>query len=287
MQLYIDASGGFAGDMFAAALIGAGADEKKVVEAMLAAAQTIGRASVSHIVTADGSSRMRISVEHHHGHLSSHKAIHLLEHLFDDFKIEPLYREFGFRMLNELVNAEKIAHATHDFDMEDPNMHHHHHHGHSHAHSHDHDHTHHHHDEEHTHHHGHNEALYNQPEAWLHEAQDILIDIMGAVMGLQELQSSTNAILLAPVAYGGGSVSFSHGTMKVPAPATKVMIENNHIPVTAGPIEIELFTPTGAAALSALNAKTVGTPPNEGPKRKGKSRGTKDLPIPPLQISLF
>jgi uncharacterized protein (DUF111 family) len=268
MQLFISPEGGIAGDMFAAALIDAGADADKVTGAMQAAAEKLGRATVRHQKTSDGSSRLFIEVEHHHGHLSSVKATHLLEHLFDDFKILPDYRKFGVKMLNHLIKAEKEAHATYDFDMDD---------------------HHHHHDQHHTireghHHHHENE----EPEAWLHEAQDILIDVMGAVMGLQELQSPVTAVLTSPVSWGGGSISFSHGTMKVPAPATAVMIKNNKIPAQAGPLETELFTPTGAAVLSALGAKEIETFP-EGiqPLKRGASRGTKDLPIPPLKISLF
>lgn len=271
MELFINARGGFAGDMFAAALISAGADELMVTGAMQKAAEKLGKASVKHVLTADGSSRMLIRVEHHHGHLSSHKAIHLLEHLMEELEIKEAYADFGFRMLSALIQAEKIAHETHDFDMGDHHFHHHHHadegksgHGHDHHH----------------HHHPH----YNEPEAWLHEAQDILIDIMGAVMGLQLLGVEPTAKLLYPVAYGGGSVSFSHGTLKVPAPATEVMIKNNPIPVIAGPIEIELFTPTGAAALTALGATEVVGQPEGHVLNHGKSRGTKDLPVPPLEI---
>lgn len=266
MQLFISPEGGIAGDMFAAALINAGADAEKVTTAMQAAAEKLGRAFVGHRKTSDGSSRLFIEVEHHHGHLSSHRAIHLLEHLFEDFKILPTYREFGFRMLNHLIKAEKEAHETFEFDMED------HHHGHHHTHGADH---HHHHDHE-------------EPEAWLHEAQDILIDVMGAVMGLQELQAPVKATLAAPVSWGGGSISFSHGTLKVPAPATAVMIKNNKLPAQEGPIETELFTPTGAAVLSALEATEIKPLPATSTKTKeGFSRGTKDLPIPPLKITLF
>ncbi|RCW39349.1 nickel insertion protein [Marinilabilia salmonicolor] len=267
MQLFISPEGGIAGDMFAAALIDAGADAEKVTNAMQAAAEKLGRAVVGHRKTSDGSSRLFIEVEHHHGHLSSHRATHLLEHLFEEFKVLPAYREFGFRMLNHLIKAEKEAHETFDFDMED-----HHHHGH-----------HHHHDGNHHHTHDHEE-----PEAWLHEAQDILIDVMGAVMGLQELGAPVKATLTEPVSWGGGSISFSHGTLKVPAPATAVMIKNNQIPAQAGPIETELFTPTGAALLSALEATEVKPLPATSIKTKeGFSRGTKDLPIPPLKITLF
>ncbi|MFW6389229.1 MAG: nickel insertion protein, partial [Marinilabiliaceae bacterium] len=119
------------------------------------------------------------------------------------------------------------------------------------------------------------------------EAQDILIDVMGAVTGLQELSAPVWANLTNPVRYGGGSISFSHGTMKVPAPATEVMIRNNNIPVEKGPIETELFTPTGAALLSALQAKEIKEKPVSTPQAEGCSRGTKELPIEPLKIFLF
>src|SRR5690554_6483860 len=277
MELFINPSGGFAGDMFAAALISAGADEERVSAAMQTAAEKLGKASVKHVRTADGSSRMLIRVEHHHGHLSVHKAAHLLEHLMADLEVEPVYSAFGFRMLKALAEAEKIAHETHDFDME-----HHHHHDHHHDHHHAHGHAH-----DHEHDHEHAEWMKDLPEAWLHEAQDILIDIVGAVCGLQALGLAPQAKLLAPVAYGGGSISFSHGSMKVPAPATAVMIQNNRLPVTSGPIDIELFTPTGAAALSALGVEEVVQLPQGRVRSRGYSRGTKDLPIPPLEVVLL
>ena len=275
MELYINPQGGFAGDMFAAALISAGADEIKVTGAMLKAAEKLGKASVRHVLTADGSSRMLIRVEHHHGHLSSHKAIYLLEHLMEELDIEEAYAEFGHKMLHGLIQAEKIAHESHDFDMGDHYFHHHQHHQH--------------HDEDakdpgREHHQRPTHLHFSEPEAWLHEAQDILIDIMGAVMGLQLIGVMPKAKLLHPVAYGGGSVSFSHGTLKVPTPATEVMIKSNYIPVVAGPIEIELFTPTGAAALAALGVTLVVDKPEGVVLMQGKSRGTKDLPIPPLEI---
>ena len=264
MQLLINPEGGIAGDMFAAALINAGAEAKTVTLAMQKAAEKLGRASVRHLKTKEGCSRLQIEVEHHHGHLSSFKAMELLESLFEEQKIREPYRTFGQKMLAHLIKAEKEAHETYDFDME---HNHHHHHG---AHNH------------HGHHHHHHE-----PEAWLHEAQDILIDVMGATAGLQELSAPVRASLTAPVHYGGGSISFSHGNLKVPAPATEVMIRNNKIPVKKGPIETELFTPTGAALLSALQATEIKEQPSPSPKTEGCSRGTKELPIEPLKIYLF
>ena len=64
MQLYIDPRGGMAGDMFAAALISAGADEKLMLVAMLLAANKIGKASVKTSLTHDGAHRLHIEIEH-------------------------------------------------------------------------------------------------------------------------------------------------------------------------------------------------------------------------------
>ncbi len=273
MKLYIHPQGGIAGDMFAAALINAGADAQKITGAMLGAARMLGNASVEHQKTSDGSSRLLIEVEHHHGHLSSTKALHLLDHLFHDYKIEEKYRALGVMMLQNLIKAEKRAHETHDFEME---KNHHHEHG----------------EEGHPHHRGnskghpHPHHQDEAPEAWLHEAQDILIDVMGAVMGLQELKAPVTAVLTAPVSFGGGTITFSHGTMEAPAPATRVMIEANGIPVQAGPVSTELFTPTGAALLSALSAFEIEVLPVGKTIAEGFSRGTKDLEIPPLRITL-
>ncbi|MFO8001572.1 MAG: nickel insertion protein [Marinilabilia sp.] len=262
MKLFIRPEGGIAGDMFAAALIDAGAGAEDVTKAMQTAAEKLGRASVRYLKTADGCGRLHIEVEHHHGHLSSNKAIELLDELYDELSIKQPYRTFGQSMLNHLIKAEKEAHETYDFDMGHHHHHHHHHVG--------------------GHHHHHEE-----PEAWLHEAQDILIDVTGAVMGLQLLSAPVKAELTCPVSWGGGSVSFSHGTLKVPAPATEMMIKNNKIPVTAGPIETELFTPTGAALLSALSANEVTEIKDKAALVKGCSRGTKDLPVEPLKIFLL
>jgi uncharacterized protein (DUF111 family) len=265
MKIYIDPRGGMAGDMFSAALIDAGADVKRVTGAMLGAARMLGEASIKHVITKDNSSRLLIEVEHHHGHLSSSRALHLLDHLFSDYHIQEQYRAFGVMMLRSLIKAEKIAHQTFDFEM-DTHHHHHEHEGHGGE--------------------GHHHHSHEAPEAWLHEAQDILIDVMGAVMGLQELGAPVTACLTAPVSMGGGTVTFSHGTLQVPAPATRVMIEANGIPVKAGPLDVELFTPTGAALLSALSALEIEEMPKDVAIATGFSRGTKDLDIPPLKIVL-
>ncbi len=263
MKLYIDPTGGMAGDMFAAALISAGADKTQMIDAMLQAAEKLGPASVSDSLTADGAMRLHIKVDHKHGHLSGHAAWHLLDDLFNELKITEPYRSFGFKALQILVDAEIKAHKENTFLTD-----------HMHGHTHNHD-----------HHHGDQAHAHPKEEAYLHEAQDILIDIAGATMGLQLLGAPVKAHLLAKVSLGGGHITFSHGHLPVPAPATKNIFETFHLPGIAGPIETELCTPTGSAILAALEATLL-----EGeagsPLKEGNSRGGKDLPIPPLKIIL-
>jgi uncharacterized protein (DUF111 family) len=87
----------------------------------------------------------------------------------------------------------------------------------------------------------------------LHEAQDIIVDIAGSSWALQELDVDLHRVCcFAPVAVGGGKINFSHGTFPVPAPATAEIISGYDIPVMAGPVNMELFTPTGASLLAAL-----------------------------------
>ncbi|MBK3516301.1 nickel insertion protein [Carboxylicivirga marina] len=262
MQLYIDATGGIAGDMFAAALISAGADEKQMIQAMKLAAEKIGTSSISTSLTDDKAHRLHIEITHNDGHLSGHKAYHLLEDIFEELKIEEKYQQFGFKALAVLVEAEIQAHKENTFLTDHIHAHHHHHH------------------DDTDHHHEHKE------DAYLHEAQDILIDITGAVMGLQLLSAPTTATLLAPVSFGGGHITFSHGHLPVPAPATKIIFEKHHLPGEMGPIDKELCTPTGSALLAALNAK-IGEANGESFQAEGSSRGGKDLPIPPLKIQLI
>ncbi|HHE72742.1 MAG TPA: tRNA (N6-threonylcarbamoyladenosine(37)-N6)-methyltransferase TrmO [Chloroflexi bacterium] len=100
-------------------------------------------------------------------------------------------------------------------------------------------------------------------QSYLHEAQDIVIDVTGAAWGLQWLHVDLSAVTcLAPVYVGGGTVMTSHGQLSIPAPATRFILERYHIPYTSGPVEAELLTPTGAAILAALNPIFV--PRDEG-----------------------
>jgi hypothetical protein len=267
---YIDPTGGIAGDMFAASLISAGADETLMCKAMWLAASKLGKAEVHATKTDDGATRLIINVQHNQGNLSGHAAGHILNSVFEELALDIKYREFGMKALNILIEAEKEAHRTHSFLTD---SHHHSHHDHSH-------------DDHHHHHHSHEHSHPHHDDAYLHEAQDILIDITGAAYGLQLLDAPVQAQLLAPVSLGGGVIRFSHGEMPVPAPATKLILQSKWIPAQMGPLDTELCTPTGACILAALEATHVNSKAALDGCSTGHSRGGKDLLIPPLKVFL-
>ena len=262
MKLLIDPRGGMAGDMFSAALVSAGADFKCLQEVMLAAGQKLGSAQINIKETPDGAFQLSIKLDSARNHLGGSEAREILSELFDRFDIREQYRNLGMNILEILIKAEVRAHKEFNIVLADD---------HSHAHAPEHD---------------HNHKHPHEEEAFLHEAQDIVIDIMGAVSGLQQLAIEPAAELLAPVSVGGGHVHFSHGTLPVPAPAAAIILEQYGIQWKKGPINVELFTPTGAAILAALGSKVNPAINLEtlDIKATGLARGTKILDIPPLKI---
>ncbi len=127
-------------------------------------------------------------------------------------------------------------------------------------------------------------------EAVLHEAQDILLDVMGAAAGLQALDVDLNAVsCLTPVAVGGGFITFSHGTLPAPAPATQAMLKQHRIPHVSGPVDVELLTPTGAALLAALHPvwRCRQYLSEVDVRARGMGLGTKNLrPLNALRVAL-
>lgn len=128
-------------------------------------------------------------------------------------------------------------------------------------------------------------------EAVLHEAQDIILDVMGAAAGLQALTIDLNQVIcFSPVAVGGGVIHFSHGSLPAPAPATMAILKHHRIPHVAGPVDTELLTPTGAALLAALHPLWQGRRAldDEAIIARGLGLGTKNLrPLNALRLALL
>lgn len=79
-------------------------------------------------------------------------------------------------------------------------------------------------------------------------ADDAIVDIVGACVGLHEL--GVERVYSSPVPTGSGTVRCEHGVMPVPAPATAHLLRG--APLAACEEPGELTTPTGAALLTTL-----------------------------------
>ena len=83
-------------------------------------------------------------------------------------------------------------------------------------------------------------------------ALDSIIDIVGACVGFRYFK--VQCFFSSPLNLGGGTVTFSHGTWPVPAPATAELVAS--FPVLLGTLQGELTTPTGAAVVTELVEQT-------------------------------
>lgn len=95
-------------------------------------------------------------------------------------------------------------------------------------------------------------------EVHFHEvgALDSIIDIVGSCIGFRFFE--VDSFLSSPLHLGGGTVTFSHGTWPVPAPATAELVRG--MPTRLGSIDAELTTPTGAAIITTLSTVAESAP---------------------------
>ncbi len=106
---------------------------------------------------------------------------------------------------------------------------------------------------------------------------DTLADVFGVAAACDSLDLFEGEILATPVAVGGDLISFSHGTVAIPAPAVLEIARMNGIPLVGGPEASELATPTGIAMLASITNKFVETFPAIIPDKVGYGAGKKDL----------
>lgn len=89
-------------------------------------------------------------------------------------------------------------------------------------------------------------------------ADDAIADVIGACTAFLSL--SPDAVRMAPVAVGTGTMQSAHGTYPLPAPATLAILRTGKIPVRHTQEERELCTPTGAALLAEFMATGTEAP---------------------------
>jgi uncharacterized protein (TIGR00299 family) protein len=107
----------------------------------------------------------------------------------------------------------------------------------------------------------------------LHElgSLDTLVDVVGAVVGLELL--GVSEVVCSPVNVGGGFVETEHGRMTVPAPATALLLQG--APAFSEGDDFERTTPTGALLATGLSHRFGAFPPMTV-RKVGYGLGSKD-----------
>ena len=126
-------------------------------------------------------------------------------------------------------------------------------------------------------------------EVHLHEAGsiDTLVDILGTACALDGLGVfSDTRVVATPIAVGGGTFTFSHGTLSSPGPAVLEIAREHRLAIVGGPGQAELTTPTGIAMLASLVDECVGLYPSMTPTATGLGAGAKELPGAPNVLRL-
>jgi pyridinium-3,5-bisthiocarboxylic acid mononucleotide nickel chelatase len=90
-------------------------------------------------------------------------------------------------------------------------------------------------------------------------AVDSIVDVVSAAVGYHAL--GIGKVYASTLSVGGGTIKAAHGMMPAPAPATMEILREKGAPVKAGPQEMELLTPTGAAILATLVESFTSLPP--------------------------
>ncbi len=127
----------------------------------------------------------------------------------------------------------------------------------------------------------------------LHEAGslDTFLDVLGSAYLLDKMNLFDAKLTILPVALGSGTVTFSHGTLPVPAPAVAEIVKKYKIPSKAGTLDGELFTPTGAIIIAALMSTNEYSIQKESPafilEKFGVGFGTKQFEKSPNALRIL
>lgn len=103
-------------------------------------------------------------------------------------------------------------------------------------------------------------------EVAFHEvgAIDAIVDVVGVIVGLSELDVDWDALTCSGLPLGSGWVRAAHGRLPIPAPATLELMRRAGAPIRTNPSDGdtgELTTPTAAALLTTLARFPAGGAP--------------------------
>lgn len=118
-KLVIDPAMGMAGDMFSAALVGLGASASMVTGTMERTGRRLGNVSVrteNAVVNQQVAVRLRTDLQVKDSHLAADRARQILNAAIDQEGLSAPYAEFGRRVLEILIEAEREAHSKDEFN---------------------------------------------------------------------------------------------------------------------------------------------------------------------------
>jgi len=113
-------------------------------------------------------------------------------------------------------------------------------------------------------------------------AVDSIVDIVGAVLGMEYLEIGEASASSLPL--GSGFVETAHGRIPLPAPATMALLIG--IPVYDSGLKEELVTPTGAALVKNL-VRSFGSLPAMVMDKVGYGVGSRNLPDRPNLLRIL
>jgi uncharacterized protein (TIGR00299 family) protein len=106
--------------------------------------------------------------------------------------------------------------------------------------------------------------------------------MVGTALGISYL--GIEKVYASPLPLGSGTVSCSHGTLPVPAPATVALLKG--VPVYGSGIAFELVTPTGAAIITTL-AEKFGPIPDMIVDKTGYGAGKRQIKSRPNVLRIL
>jgi uncharacterized protein (TIGR00299 family) protein len=226
---------GIAGDMLMSALVDAGADRKKVADAIFACQKCLKGSKITKVsfdkVNTHGFSATQLTLAFKDS-VHERKGAEMtgaLEKTCDLLGISGKARRFAESSLKSIISAEAVIHG------ESP-------------------------DSVHLH------------EA---SSIDTLADIVGCAVALEDLGLFDAQVYSTKVAVGAGTLKFSHGKVPNPADAVLHIFKGKQFVLEGGQAKDELATPTGAALLANIARKSVDSYPPVVVEKIGYGAGCK------------
>ena len=123
-------------------------------------------------------------------------------------------------------------------------------------------------------------------EVKFHEAGavDSIVDIVGAAVCCEYMKA--DVIFSGQVPTGYGTVECACGTLPVPAPAVKQILQDTGIPHYRSDIPQEVLTPTGASIIAGITDVFGWENIEETVLCRGYGTGKRDTGLPPLEMIL-